>query len=287
MLGNKQKLLIAHKLLTALAFLHANDVIHRDIKTDNILLDENMDPVLADFSLAKIFDNKCLGTTHTPGIGTASYKAPEVYWETGYGLKADVFALGVVFLELFNGLMKVDRDKAALKYIEDVSSKLTDRPIPSLLKSMLHPDPEKRVSSLEALKMPVFQQLEMKELKRVANKVTRINPKVTTHERVKRKGRKKRQRVVVERLKEEDVDDFDVLFELLEYTNPLTKAAAKVYYETSNQSPEYCIILAGKLYEEELLSTGAVKDFIEDFDIECYARAEMAIFKSMEYCLFI
>jgi len=97
LLNNKQKLNIAHKLLIAVAFLHENYVIHRDIKTDNILLDEDFNPVLADFSLAKIFDTTLKGTTHTPGLGTTSYKAPEVYHEEIYDLSADVFSLGIVF----------------------------------------------------------------------------------------------------------------------------------------------------------------------------------------------
>jgi phosphorylase kinase gamma subunit len=67
-LDNKQKLAIAYRLLHTIAFLHVNEVIHRDIKCDNILLDDDMQPVLADYSVAKLFDGQITGeSTHTPG----------------------------------------------------------------------------------------------------------------------------------------------------------------------------------------------------------------------------
>ena len=50
-LDNKSKLKITFKLLDALHFLHKNHIIHRDIKTANVLLDDDMNPILADFSL--------------------------------------------------------------------------------------------------------------------------------------------------------------------------------------------------------------------------------------------
>jgi len=281
MLNNKQKLNIAHKLIIAVAFLHTNNVIHRDIKTDNILLDDKMDPVLADFSLAKLFDHKLSGTTHTPGLGTASYKAPEVYKETGYGLAADVFGLGVVLLELFNGMMKVDRDKAALKYLEDVRQKLSDRPVPSLLKSMLHPDPDSRITCRAALMEPAFGKLDPPEIPQVVSKVLRVDgPPVVVPKKTQRGGK---QRVPVKSAP----NHVDVLFELLEYTNPLTKVASGVYLERSGEPLEYCIVLAGKMYEEELLSMAVIRDYIEDFDIEEYAESEMIIFRHMNFCLFV
>ena len=52
-LKNEQKLKISFQLLDAVDFMHQNNLIHRDIKTSNILLDENMNLILADFSLAK------------------------------------------------------------------------------------------------------------------------------------------------------------------------------------------------------------------------------------------
>jgi serine/threonine protein kinase len=174
LLNNKQKLNVSHKLLIAVAFLHENFVIHRDIKTDNILLDDDFNPVLADFSLSKLFDRNLKGSTHTPGLGTATYKAPEIYREEDYDLSSDVFSLGIVFFELFNGMIKLDRDKAALNYIEDMLKKLGDKPLPSLLKQMLNFTPQNRITCMDALKLPLFEKLPTPNIAKVHNKIIHL-----------------------------------------------------------------------------------------------------------------
>ena len=69
---------IAHQLLTALTFLHDNGIMHRDVKPDNVLLNEAMEPILCDFSLAKFVDCRYSDPTHSGDVGTAVYMAPEV-----------------------------------------------------------------------------------------------------------------------------------------------------------------------------------------------------------------
>ncbi|XP_008246229.2 PREDICTED: probable LRR receptor-like serine/threonine-protein kinase At1g53440, partial [Prunus mume] len=88
-----------------LAFLHeesALKVVHRDIKTTNILLDHDLSPKISDFGLAKLDEEE---NTHisTRVAGTIGYMAPE-YALWGYlTYKADVYSFGVVALEIVAG----------------------------------------------------------------------------------------------------------------------------------------------------------------------------------------
>jgi serine kinase len=293
-LSNPQKLQVAYRLLHTLAFLHANKIIHRDIKCDNILLDDDMMPVLADFSLAKLFDENLDGDTHTPGPGTPTYKAPEVYREEGYGLSADVFSLGVCLFEVFNGILSLDRDKAALGFFEGVRAKMSkEKPIPVLLSGMLDPDPATRLTALAALENPAFEKIHNKPLpgkKMPLPPITKVVDKLLS---VKREGAKtpkkgkKGKKDGGAKKRGDAGGDTGKLMSLLEFSNPMTQAAAKVYHRTSGAPIEYCMILAGRLYEAELLSMGVVEDYLEDFDLEDYVDYELKIFKAMNYCLFI
>lgn len=104
-----------------LAYLHEDcqpRIIHRDIKSANILLDGNFEAMVADFGLAKLTSDD--GGTHvsTRVMGTFGYLAPEYASSGKLTEKSDVFSYGVVLLELLTGRRPID-DAAAHSFLED------------------------------------------------------------------------------------------------------------------------------------------------------------------------
>ncbi|KAH1233826.1 LRR receptor-like serine/threonine-protein kinase ERL1 [Glycine max] len=106
------RLRIAMGAAEGLAYLHHDcnpRIIHRDIKSSNILLDENFEARLSDFGIAK-----CLSTTRTHVstfvLGTIGYIDPEYARTSRLNEKSDVYSFGIVLLELLTGKKAVDND---------------------------------------------------------------------------------------------------------------------------------------------------------------------------------
>ncbi|XP_061978044.1 LEAF RUST 10 DISEASE-RESISTANCE LOCUS RECEPTOR-LIKE PROTEIN KINASE-like 1.3 [Populus nigra] len=101
------RLSIAIETASALAYLHASDVIHRDVKTNNILLDNDFHVKVADFGLSRLFPTDVTHVSTAPQ-GTPGYVDPEYYQCYHLTNKSDVYSYGVVLIELISALEAVD-----------------------------------------------------------------------------------------------------------------------------------------------------------------------------------
>ena len=85
-------------LCKALSLCHEKDIIHRDIKPDNILVSDSGDFKLGDFGVAKTAERTMAGTR----TGTPNFTAPEVYHNEPYGKSVDIYSLGMVLYWMLN-----------------------------------------------------------------------------------------------------------------------------------------------------------------------------------------
>ncbi|OAY85179.1 CBL-interacting serine/threonine-protein kinase 12 [Ananas comosus] len=145
------------QLVSAVNFCHARGVYHRDIKAENLLVDENGDLKVSDFGLSAVADQmRQDGLFHT-FCGTPAYVAPEVLARKGYdAAKADIWSCGVVLFVLMAGYLPFqDRNlnvmyrkiyKGAFRCPRWFSPELT-----RLLHRILDTNPERRITIPEIM----------------------------------------------------------------------------------------------------------------------------------------
>ncbi|XP_055809655.1 LEAF RUST 10 DISEASE-RESISTANCE LOCUS RECEPTOR-LIKE PROTEIN KINASE-like 1.1 isoform X2 [Solanum dulcamara] len=101
---------IAIETAGALAYLHASDVIHCDVKTNNILLDHNFSVKVADFGISQLFPNDVSHISTAPR-GTPGYIDPKYHECYQLTSKSDVYSFGVVLVELISSMPAVDMSR--------------------------------------------------------------------------------------------------------------------------------------------------------------------------------
>ena len=154
---------ITYQVLRALLDLHDHNVIHRDIKAENILLlnddESDIQVKLADFGMARLVDSSGTGgesSPSTPGLVYSTCAPPEVRGSGACGPSADVFSLGVTLYTLLCGFPPVFCD-GLVEFPDAYWSDISDE-AKAMVRSMVHSDSCKRISVRSALTNPWVRQ---------------------------------------------------------------------------------------------------------------------------------
>ncbi|KAK9064568.1 hypothetical protein SSX86_015950 [Deinandra increscens subsp. villosa] len=102
---------IAIETARALVYLHASEIIHRDVKTNNILLDHNFSVKVADFGLSRFIPSNATHVSTAPQ-GTPGYVDPQYHQRYQLTDKSDVYSFGVVLIELISSMVPVDLNRS-------------------------------------------------------------------------------------------------------------------------------------------------------------------------------
>ncbi len=240
---------IVERLLEIFLFLKVNGVIHRDLKPDNVMLTDDMKPILCDFTLSKVFDGIAGDGTHTGKIATVTYRAPEVVNRQPYGFPSEMWSMGVICYELYKGeLMPSKTDQQIFKMLRERLRRFKTNSVSKLLKGLLQPKPEKRLTVEEALQSDLFN--------------NKYEP-------------------IIVRKNYNDIgitEGVNEMVENLEAEKPITLLAAQVYCNLTRCNEYSAAALSAKFHETELRSYD---------DVSGYPEEEFSILHNMDYNLFV
>jgi predicted ATPase len=146
------KVRLLTQLLQALAYLHRREILHRDLKPQNVLVSNTTGLKVLDFGLA-LHKYDTAANLQDAGAGTLPYLAPEIFYEQASSIQSDLYAVGVMAYELFVGRYPYRRANMAAM----VQSILHDKPdtaelddgLGAVLDRLLSKDPHERYENAD------------------------------------------------------------------------------------------------------------------------------------------
>ncbi|XP_020649789.3 uncharacterized protein LOC110079002 [Pogona vitticeps] len=149
------------QIMSAVEHLHRHGIVHRDLKIENFLLNENCSIKIVDFGLSNImkFEGLSQELLNTQ-CGSPAYAAPELLAHKKYGPKVDVWSIGVSMFAMLTGTLPFTVEPFNIKQLHLKMIKGEMNPIPPnistgavrFIHSLLEPDPTKRPNIKEAMK---------------------------------------------------------------------------------------------------------------------------------------
>lgn len=118
---------IIDKISRGLAYSHRKGIVHRDLKPDNILFDDNGDPFISDFGVAKLTESSG-GLTGSGVIGTPAYMSPEQAQGSEIDGRSDVYGLGVIIYQMLSGQQPYSADTPMGVVVKHITE-----PVPEIL----------------------------------------------------------------------------------------------------------------------------------------------------------
>lgn len=151
---------IVVQVALALQYIHSKDILHRDLKPENILLDKDYNVKLSDFGWCgeykQIMRNCSRTNNRVTFCGTYEYMAPEIIRGDKQSEKVDIWSLGILLYELLHGKTPF-RSNAPLEIQKNIVEgrykigRNISAPASDLIRKLLRPTPEKRLSIEEIL----------------------------------------------------------------------------------------------------------------------------------------
>ncbi len=119
---------IVERIAQGLTYAHKKGIVHRDLKPDNILFDNNGDPFISDFGVAKLTESTS-SLTGSGVIGTPAYMSPEQAQGNEIDGRSDVYGLGVIVYQMLSGQQPYNADTPMGVVVKHITE-----PVPEILK---------------------------------------------------------------------------------------------------------------------------------------------------------